>query len=236
MLVQAAARLVKLPRRLWEKIRVALECVQKLARRAGAGSRWPDSPSISMGAPMTAAPDWPAYPIGPKDSIFAMGLAGIKFAELESVLRFIFGTVYALDADASTMMGAKIGNDAMIDLTRRRLSEGGWADPAKGDVAHFIKAFDICLENRNYLMHSQLAWTGSESTVLFRTSKQGKTLGAVPTLLELRAVADDMHAYCEFGRALGNAINNRLSDPPMFPVSAFPWPDKPALPRALRYS
>jgi hypothetical protein len=49
-------------------------------------------------APM-AKSQWPPYPIGPRDSIFAMGVASIKFNELESVLRFIFGTVFGLRAD-----------------------------------------------------------------------------------------------------------------------------------------
>ena len=38
-----------------------------------------------------------AYPTGPKDSIFAMGVASIKWAELESVLHFMFGTIFDLD-------------------------------------------------------------------------------------------------------------------------------------------
>jgi hypothetical protein len=185
---------------------------------------------------MTGTSGWPAYQIGPRDSVFAIGVASTKFAELESVLWFIFGPVFELDMEASTMIPAKIGNEAAVDLIRRRLPEGGWQDAAKGDIEHFLAAFMICLENRNSLLHSALAWTGTESTVLFKTSKQGKTHGAVPTLTELRAVADDMQTYIIFGRALGNAINNRRSEPPMFPESAFPWPEKPALPVPLRYS
>lgn len=185
---------------------------------------------------MATAPDWPAYPTGPRDSIFAMGVASIKFAELEGVLHFIFGTVFGLDMDATTMIPAKIGNEAAVDLARRRLPAAGWTNPANDHIQHFLEGFGICLNNRNYLMHSELAWTGSASTVLFRTSKQGRTLGAVPTLAELRAVADEIHAYTLYGRAVGNAINVRLSDPPVFPVSAFPWPDKPAAPRELQYS
>lgn len=185
---------------------------------------------------MTEPTKWPPYPIGPNDSIFAMGVASVKFTELESVLRFIFGTVFELDSSATDMLPAKIGNEAAAILIEQRLERVPWKEPAKGYIEHFLNGFAVCLENRNYLVHSNVAWTGTESIVLFRTTKQGLTQGAVPTLGELRAVADDMHTYVSYGRMLGNAINNARSDPPIFPVSAFPWPGKPALPRKLQYS
>jgi hypothetical protein len=82
-----------------------------------------------------------------------------------------------------------------------------------------------------------LAWIGGDHTILFKTSKQGRTLGAVPTLSELRQVADDMHAYSEYGRALVNYINNAaLSAVPVYSISAFPLPDKPPSPHSLHYS
>ena len=173
---------------------------------------------------MTTTPEWPAYRIGPRDAVFAIGVASTNFTQLESVLSFIFGTVFDLDMDASTMMPAKIGNEAAVDLIRRRLPQGAWGEPAKGHILHFLDAFNICLENRNSLLHSVLAWTGSPSTVLFKTSKQGKTHGSVPTLEELRAVADAMHTYTNFGRALGNWINNHRSDLPVFPTRHSHYP------------
>jgi hypothetical protein len=185
---------------------------------------------------MSSSSEWPNYTIGPRDSIFAMGVASTKFTELEVMLWFIFGTVFNLDMDGSTMIPAKIGNEATKDLIDRRLLKLGWGEPAKGHVEHFLEGFNICLENRNYLVHSGLAWTGSPSIVLLKTSKQGITQAAIPTLDELRAVADDIQAYTEYGRAVGNAINNNLSGHPVFPVSVFPWPHKPVLPRRLRYS
>ncbi len=75
----------------------------------------------------------------------------------------------------------------------------------------------------------------TSKTVLFKTTKTGNVVAIGLTLAELRAIADDIHTYCEYGRLLGNAINNMSSEPPAFPVSAFPWPDKPALPRKVVY-
>jgi hypothetical protein len=185
---------------------------------------------------MGDAPEWPAYQTGPRDSIFALGVASTKFNELESSLRFIFGTVFDLNRDDTTMIAAKIGNEAVVILTRQKLPETGWPQQHQDDIAYFLKAFGICATNRDHLAHSAIAWIIADKTILFKTTKQGTTHMAAPTLTELRLVADDMNTYSEYGRQLGNAINNRLWQPPVFPPSAFPWPDRPALPRSLDYS
>ena len=53
---------------------------------------------------------------------------------------------------------------------------------------------------------------------------------------ELREVADAIQVFTEYGRHIGNWINNTFSEPPIVPVAAFPLPDKPSLPRSLDYS
>jgi hypothetical protein len=45
-----------------------------------------------------------------------------------------------------------------------------------------------------------------------------------------------MNAFCTYGRQLGNAINNTLTDPPIVPVTVYPWPTKPLLPRKLNFT
>jgi len=185
---------------------------------------------------MTAAPDWPAYPIGPRESIFAMGVASIKFVELESVLSFIFGTVFGLRLNDKDALAAKMGRGAVVDLIRERLPETMWPQSQQDDVVYFLTGFDVCASNRNQLAHSALAWIGDDTTILYKTVRTGKTQAAAPPLDQLRAVADDMHAYWQYGQALGNAINNRLFDPPLLPAAAFPWPDRPAPPRKLSYT
>jgi hypothetical protein len=192
--------------------------------------------------------DWPSYPIGPKEGVFAIGVASTKFTELESILSFLFGTVFGMVRDDATMIVSKIGNEAAVALMQQKIirrpsEEERDAPPtplqeqAADHLAHFIKAFNVCLENRNHLMHSGLAWTGTiGDPILFKTTKQGRTHASAPTLDELRGVADDIHRYCDYGRAIGNAINLRLSDPPIFSGAVFPWPDKSPLPRSLRYT
>jgi hypothetical protein len=185
-----------------------------------------------------ASKDWPAYATGPRDSIFAMGVVSIKFAELESVLIFIFATVKGISLDEATKTASKVGTRNCQRLTAQGLAANQWPARTNELVDHFVEGVSVCIENRNNLMHSNLAWTGGEHTVLYKTSKDnGRTVMAVPKPSELRRVADDINAFILFGRQLGNAINNASSEVPIFPEFAFPWPnDPPPMPSALVFT
>lgn len=183
------------------------------------------------------AAEWPAYPIGPRDSIFAVGVTATRFAELESVLRFIFGTVFQLSLDDSTILVSKMGNEAAVTLIRQKMESAPIQSFVKDHVLHFLTGFGACKDARGHLMHSGLAWAGgADYNVFYKTTKQGRTLVAAPTLEELRAVADDIVHYIDYGRMLGNAINNASEEPTIFPASMFPWPNKPSAPAKLVFS
>jgi hypothetical protein len=87
----------------------------------------------------------------------------------------------------------------------------------------------ICVANRNYLMHSHMPGRFGKETVLFKKSRSGKSdfYLSIP-LAQLKQVAEEMQAYCTYGRMLGNAINNTSEQVPI-------WPKKPGLPVALKY-
>jgi hypothetical protein len=183
--------------------------------------------------------NWPAYPTGPKDSIFAMGVISIKFAELESIITFLFATTLGLDLDEATKVVSQIGTRTCLRLMSAKLCASEWPQSTTDLVEWFVKGASICTNNRNHLMHSVLAWTAGEHTILYKTSRQGKTIVAVPMLSELRCVADDMEAFINYGRQLGNAINNSSFEIPIFPNtpgSAFAWPNKPREPIPLKFS
>ena len=188
---------------------------------------------------MGESDEWPEYAVGSRDSLFAIGVASSNFAALEAVMQFMFGTVMDLSHENYEMIASKIGAEATVILTRQKLATLSWPDDTKDRVLHFLKGFDICLENRNQLMHSEIGYlTGSESdkNFLFKRTKKGELHMAAPTLTELREVADTSYRFSQYGRRLGNWINNHSTDPPTFPDVAFPLPDKPALPRSLDYS
>ena len=168
----------------------------------------------------------------------------MKYTELESVIEFMFGIVFEIDLHATRIIVAKIGFEAATQLMSKRLSQLEWPPRVTDAIDHFIKAVNICNDNRNHLLHSEMMWSDisgivpmkpTHKTVLYKTTKGGNVVGIGLTLVELRQIADEIHTYCNYGRQLGNAIGNESSDPPTFPVAAFPWPDKPSLPRSLEY-
>ncbi len=186
---------------------------------------------------MEIADDWPEYAIGPKDSLFAIGVASSNFTQLETVMQFIFASVLDLTIENSEMISAKIGAEATVILTRQRLAALTWEEHIKDRVLHFLRGFDICLENRNHLMHSEISWLAgthkTEKTFLFKRTRKGELHLAAPKLEQLRQIADSMMIFTHYGRGLGNWINNNSTKPPTFPDAVFPLPDKPALPQAL---
>jgi hypothetical protein len=167
----------------------------------------------------------------------ALGVASTKFVELESVLYFLFGTLFSLGRDDQIMVVAKIGDEAALTLMQQKLERLDWPPNVKELIVHFIDAFNICNENRAALAHSGVAWAGPFGrTLLFKTTKKGKAHGAAPKLAELRRVADDINRFCDYGRSLGNAINQRLaSDPPWSPGGVFPLPHKLPSPHKLEF-
>ena len=171
--------------------------------------------------------NWPSFATGPRDSIFALGVVCVKFVELESVFQFVFETILGLDPDRD--MGkifTKLGTRAALELSQDCVRQMGRSDEVKDQISHFLSAMKICADNRNVLMHSHMVPRFGDKTVLSKKSKSGSYLYLSIPLAQLRRVADEMNAYCNYGRMLRNALN---------PVTAYPWPKKPSLPVALKY-
>ena len=78
-------------------------------------------------------------------SLFAIGVASSNFVALETVLHFIFATVFSLSQDDYSMIASKIGVEATIVLTRQKLALLDLKEEIKDRVEHFIKGFEICL-------------------------------------------------------------------------------------------
>jgi hypothetical protein len=88
--------------------------------------------------------NWPTYRIGPRDSIFAVGVASVNFAELETALQFVFGTAFDTGSEDATMLVSKMGAEATVILLRQKLPKTDWTDATKDLVEHFLKGFEVC--------------------------------------------------------------------------------------------
>src|ERR1700735_1391271 len=108
---------------------------------------------------MAETPEWPSYPVGNRESIFALGVASIKYAELESVFTAIFALATEVPHSSATMIVAKCGAGSCIQLTYQALPPTEMIGPptrALSDIRYFLEAFEQCTENRNLLMHSSM--------------------------------------------------------------------------------
>jgi hypothetical protein len=167
--------------------------------------------------------------------MFALGVVGVKYAQLEFALSGMLSTVAAMDRDATSRFISKYrNNNTRLDRMRQGLAERNWPAEIKERVSCFIDAFKVCADNRNLLMHSNIFYMSRDAIILYKSDNEGKTISCNPTLAEVRQAADDMNTYFDYGLALSKAINFNLIAPGTIP-SPFPWPDAPAAPRSLEY-
>jgi hypothetical protein len=186
---------------------------------------------------MDDPPKWPAYEIGPRESVFALGVASVNYARLEFVFRLLFSTVTETPLDLTNALFMKLGNDGRTDLIERALPSRHWPEPANDYVRHFVAGFRKCAENRNHLMHSDVDERGDTSlTLLSKLNKRGVRIISITDLNELRTVADDMRAYSDFGLAVSRSIYAEIFGSALARADGFvPWPSKPAEPHCLHY-
>jgi hypothetical protein len=180
---------------------------------------------------MNDTPDWPNPPVGPKDSIVAIGVVSVNYSRLETVLARIFAAITGSSLKFTSQLFPKITNAVRIELMTRMLEGSGWPEDQRDKTLHFIKAFDILAGNRNRLMHSNLIATTQETTTLYKVTRQGNIEFVRTRPERLRQVADDMMTYVNYGLHLSSMISPQEGD---FAHDA--WPDKPPLPIPLEYT
>jgi hypothetical protein len=187
---------------------------------------------------MVETPDWPAYQVGSKDSIFALGMVSVNYARLEFAVHAIFATILGITDTLSYRLMFKIGPEMRDKLMREMLPARNWPKDVVELVEQFIEAHKTCYENRNKLMHSNLVSGSDRAITLRKMGRDGRTTLSKPLLRELRQVADDMKTYFDYGIHLSNMINlNLLGGQPVAGDPFFhTWPDKPPLPNPLEYT
>ena len=187
---------------------------------------------------MVDDPEWPAYPVGPKDSIFVLGVVSVNYAQLELAVYGIFTAILGLEPEVGRGLMYKTTFEMRDKLMREMLPTRKWQPNVIDLVRHFIEAHKICYENRNKLAHSGLHHLRPDTIILIKAERSGKGTLANPTLAELRQVADDIKALFEYGLWLSNMINLELLGikPLAGDVWYRSWPDKPPLPIPLEYT
>lgn len=186
---------------------------------------------------MAETPEWPAYQVGPKDSVFALGVISVSYARLEYAVHAMFAILLHLNSIVSGHLMYKLTPEMRDKLMREMLTTWPWPENIHELCWHFITAHKICYENRNLLMHSNLIAGSEKATVLYKLRRDGKLSLARPSLKELQQVADDMQALGWFATRLSAMIRLKvLGEKPLPGDLAYDtWPDKPPLPKPLEY-
>jgi hypothetical protein len=176
---------------------------------------------------------WPAYDVGPHESIFALGIASANYARLEAAFVFLFAKVFGITNDQAWVRLAKTRNPDRIRLIREKLKGLAWPDETRNRVADFIEAFKILVHNRNHLDHSAFAELPDATIIYKYDPRDGKKTQLVEvTLPELRQIADDMRTYYDYGLSFGNLIDPAGG---LNTCLRSTWPDQPPLPQRLNY-
>lgn len=184
---------------------------------------------------------WPAYHDVPKEATFALGVIGAQYARLEWAFSGLFAATTGIPTQFVLRLLPKIGNDVRVALIEETLPDARLGEQTEACVVHFLTAYKSLAFNRNMLMHSHIVGSGATTSILFKTQRDGQTVGCQLSVPQLRQIADDMETYRNFAMALANGISLERTGIQLFVVSDTlaghsPSPDKPPQPSRLEYT
>jgi len=186
---------------------------------------------------MADVPAWPSYPVGPEDSIFALGVVSVNFARFEYAFTWLLTVVSGLHEDFARITLARVGLLTSTQLLDSMIEKKDWPDGAIELIRYFLKATKILAENRNTLLHSNLIQGWEKDATLYHVSRQGTMIQLQMSVDQIRQVADDLEQYFIFAQTVANAVAVNVSQAGQQEAALFapfPWPDKPPLPIPLR--
>jgi hypothetical protein len=177
--------------------------------------------------------------VGRADYIFALGVLAANFNELEHALGIHFSTHLRITYEPTQLIFARSDNALRIKIIQGCLDGMPYTKREKTAIQHFLRGYAICAENRNILLHSHVWPTNGPGsrTAFYKISKKDVWLinRYDPSITVLRAIADAMHAFSEYGSDLALMIRDAYwmrSETGLTNLRR-PLPHKPPLPRLL---
>jgi hypothetical protein len=159
---------------------------------------------------------WPLYPIGPDPHMHALGVIAINFNLFEASLFGLFSFVLqkaGFSEEGSSALFRRLNNEQRLDVIKFGFQEGEYEDEGDPDpnvrdaIAHLIKYWAACFENRNHLMHARLRRIRllgelfeTDRLHLEKSTKKGWLQVSLMnlSLKDLRRIADEMHDGYDF--------------------------------------
>jgi hypothetical protein len=137
-------------------------------------------------------------------AIYTIGLISIDYAKFEFALSGVLANVAGMTRDFTTILFPKISNDVRFRLVEEQLTVLAWPIELKDCVAHFIQCGRIVVENRNFVMHSELTADETRREILFyKQNKRGLTQSLTVTLETLKSVPREIMTVTSFGNSVG---------------------------------
>lgn len=184
------------------------------------------------------ADGWPRYKIAPREHLEALGAITINWNTLEIMLFMVLRHYIRAPDDSAQAIFFALGNTSRTDLLLTMARKVEKRADVLARVEHFAKAYDICRENRNWLMH---AWPDDQpdgdNLVLKKTPSRSPFIAhtlSIP-VEALRDVADSIRGWAEYGSLIFLHIEeNRRAHEDQSTIGApRPLPDIFPLPRKL---
>jgi hypothetical protein len=203
-----------------------------------------------------ARDEWPAYRVGNRDYVHALGVISALFNKVEFNLRKLFPLYVRLPLSAAYQLFVDSNNAQRAKLMRECIVHSSHPDSIKDDVKYFLDCYMKCAENRNVLLHATLYFIFGPGDIpcpsLSPPGFQPQGVGLQKfargdpfqintyelSIEELRKHADDLHAIDIYGdRLYWHILKNYEPDRYKlwgFPEEAkFALPNRPASPSLL---
>ncbi|MDP2376139.1 hypothetical protein [Reyranella sp.] len=152
---------------------------------------------------------WPKVGLIPHDHTHALGEIAIRYNYIEETIAGIIGE-YLPDLSADSFLH-HLHNTARLDLLRELARTD--KDPKMGEhLLHAIQCVDICIENRNILLHAVFmhhGWPGGDVTAVKRKSGGSSKINFDLSLDLLRRTADEMGDTLDYLTQLSLFLMNR---------------------------
>ncbi len=147
----------------------------------------------------------PRYDIGQSKHIHALGVVATLYNQMEFSLFCLLMDYTKLSSETTQWLIANISNNLRLELLRRCVGENESDPTTKDHVHHYAACFDICTENRNFLMHSMSSKPNDNASLSFMKASRNdpKKVNHINLCLEdIRCVADDIANTMTFGGLL----------------------------------
>lgn len=150
--------------------------------------------------------NWPPhYNIGQPNHIHALGMASAMYNQMELSLQLLLTAYSGLGNDTTQWLASNLSNNLRLELLKRCAEDREKNSATKDAILHFARCFDICAENRNFLMHSMVKTpTNEEILSLAKASRNNpKKFNEIDLELDdIRRVADEIASISSYGGQL----------------------------------